>query len=143
MFWVTSPRLEVRLRKRAEDSSGSFPARSLARTDTKNAASTKAPATIEADHQPAVVVRGEDAEHDQDQAGGREDRAAGVEVPGRVGRQRILDPSGQPDDDGDDQGLEDEGGPPADRRGDQTADQRPGRRTDAAQRADHPERAGS
>ena len=48
MFWVTSPRLEVRLRNRAVDSSGSLPARSLDRTDTKNAASTTAPATMRA-----------------------------------------------------------------------------------------------
>ena len=31
MFWVTSPRLEVRLRNRLLDSSGSLPARSVAR----------------------------------------------------------------------------------------------------------------
>ena len=46
------------------------------------------------------------------------------------------------DDHHDDQGLEDEGRPPADRRGDQAADQRAGRGADAAHRADHAERPG-
>jgi hypothetical protein len=36
MFWVTRPRLEVRLRNRLVDTSGSFPARSLARMWRKN-----------------------------------------------------------------------------------------------------------
>ena len=45
VFWVTRPRLEVRLRNSAVDNSGSWPARSLARTDQKNHTKTKAPTT--------------------------------------------------------------------------------------------------
>ena len=46
VFWVTSPRFDVRLRKRLVESSGSLPAFSLARTDRKNNRRTRAPATI-------------------------------------------------------------------------------------------------
>ena len=53
---------------------------------------------------------------------------------GRVGSagSGIVDPTAQQDDHDDDQRLEHEGGPPADRGGDQAADQRPGRGADAA-----------
>ena len=47
-FWVTRPRLDVRLRNSSVESSGSLPARSLARTEAKNQTSTRAPATIRA-----------------------------------------------------------------------------------------------
>ena len=46
VFWVTMPRLEVRLRNRLVDSKGSLPAFSFARTDRKNTARTRAPAMI-------------------------------------------------------------------------------------------------
>ncbi len=45
MFCVTNPRLEVRSRNRLVDRSGSFPARSSARTHRKNHSSTSAPRT--------------------------------------------------------------------------------------------------
>ena len=47
-FWVTIPRLEVRLRNRASDSNGSCPARSFARTDRKNPMRTTTPLVINA-----------------------------------------------------------------------------------------------
>jgi hypothetical protein len=59
---------------------------------------------------PAVVV----CCH-QDEARGRENRAQDVEAPSGIGRQWIFDPSGQPDDHGDDHDLEDENSPPTDR----------------------------
>ena len=53
-----------------------------------------------------------------------------------------MDPAAQHDDHRDDQGLEDERCPPADRGGDQAPEQRPGGGADAAHRADRAERAG-
>ena len=47
-FWVTRPRFEVRLRNSPVDSSGSWPARSLARIHRKNQARTSAPTTSRA-----------------------------------------------------------------------------------------------
>src|SRR4029453_6700750 len=94
------------------------------------------------EHQPAVVVGGQDPHDDQDQADGRQDGPAGVEGTGGIGRERSMDPPGQPDDHRDDQGLEDEGGPPADRGGQPATDQRPRGPADAAGRADLPEGAG-
>ena len=90
-----------------------------------------------------VVVGGEDPHHDQDEAGGRQDRAEGVEGPGRIGRDGIDDRAAQQDDHRDDHGLEDEGRPPADRGGDETADQRSGGGADAAHPGDHPEGPGT
>ena len=70
MFWVTSPRLEVRLRNSPVDSSGSFPARSSARTWAKNQSQDEGPGGQQHGHDPDLVVRGEDARHDQDETDG-------------------------------------------------------------------------
>ena len=73
------------------------------------------------------------------------DRTAPTVSKGRVGSAGSGSsmPAAQQDDHRDDQGLEDEGRPPADRRGDEAADQRPGRGADAAHRADRAERPGA
>ena len=78
VFWVTRPRLEVRLRNSPVDSNGSLPARSFARIDRKNHSST-ATGDDQDQHQPHVVVGRQDAHDHQHQADGRQDRAAGVE----------------------------------------------------------------
>ena len=144
MFCVTRPRLEVRLRNRLVDSSGSLPARSLARTDRKNHSSTSAPATIRpiisqmllsAARMPVTTRTRPTA-----------DRTAPPVSKGRVGIRRQRDPRCRRLSmmiNAIDQGLEDEGRPPADGGGDEAADQRPGGGADAAQRADRPERAGT
>ena len=67
------------------------------------------------ERQPEVIVGRQDARHQQDEADGGQDRAAGVEGPGRVRWQGIVDPAAQHDDDRDDQCLEDERCPSADR----------------------------
>ena len=139
-FWVTRPRLDVRLRNRLVDSSGSLPARSFARTDqeeprqdqTHRAAirPTISQTLLSAARMPMTTRTRPTAESTAPRD---------VERPGRVGRQRVRDAAAQHHDHHDDQRLEDEGGPPADRRRDQAADQRAGGRPDAAHRADHSE----
>ena len=90
------------------------------------------------DHQPDVVVGGQDAHDEEDETGGREDGSDGVEGARRIRRQGVFEVAAQHDDQCDHQGLEDEGGPPADPRGDQPADQRTGRGADPAQPDDDP-----
>ena len=73
------------------------------------------------------------------------DRTAPNASNGRVGSggERVDDPAAEQDDQRDDRGLEDERGPPADRGGDEAADQRSGGGADAAQPADDAERPGA
>ena len=98
----------------------------------------------EEDRQQAVVAAGlKDPEHDAEHAGPREDRADGVEWAGRVGRERILEAAAQQDDRPDDDGLEDEGGAPADARGDHASDQGPSGCADPSEPADHTEGPGA
>src|SRR5215211_5412773 len=124
-FWVTRPRFEVRLRNSPVDNSGSWPARSLARTDQKNQARTSAPATSRPSISQPLLS------------------AARMPMTTRIRPTADrMAPPGQPDDGRDNQGLEHKGGPPADRLGNQAADQRPRRAPDPTSRADHPEGAG-
>jgi alkaline phosphatase len=57
-------------------------------------------------HQPNVVLGGEDAHDDQDEADREQDRATQVEGPARVRRKRILHLSAQQEERRDDQRLE-------------------------------------
>src|SRR6185437_5101348 len=91
-------------------------------------------------HQDQVLVGGQDPPNQDHQAYGGQHRPDGVERTGRVGGHRVNEAAAEQHDDHDDEGLEDEGGPPADGRGDQAADQRPGGGADAAHAADQPER---
>jgi len=102
VFCVMRPRLDVRLRNSAVDSSGSLPARSLARTDRKNHTRTRAPATISAIISQPLLSAARDAHDDQDEPDRGQDRSAGVEGACGVRRQGILDPAAQQDDRGDD-----------------------------------------
>ena len=132
----------MRLRNRLVDSSGSLPARSLAAHPGEEPHQDQGTGGEQGEHQPEVIVGRQDARHHQDEADGGQDRSAGVEGARRIRRQGIMDPAAQHDDQRDDQGLEDERCPPADRRGDQAPEQRPGGGADAAHRADRAERAG-
>ena len=91
-------------------------------------------------HQQRVAVGLEDPEHDEEHADRRQDGSEPIEGTGRVGREGVGDPAAEQDDQRDDRGLEDERGPPADRGGDETADQRSGRGAEASQPADDAER---
>ena len=108
---------------------------------TKNPAEDDGSDNQQHRHQHEVVVGREDPHHDQDEAGGRQDRAEGVEGAGRIGRDGIDDRAAQEDDHRDDERLENEGRPPTDRGGDETSDQRSGRGSDASHPGDHAERA--
>ena len=89
-FCVMRPRLEVRLRNSAVDSSGSSPARLLGAHRAEEQREDERTRGEQAQHEPEVVVGREDAGHDQDEAGGREHGAAGVERLRGIGRQRVA-----------------------------------------------------
>ncbi len=93
----------------------------------------------QARRQPDVGVRSQDPHDDENEAGRGQDSPERVEGAGRVGRNRVLDPPAQPQDHGDDQRLEHERCPPADRGGDQAADEWTGCGADATHRADRSE----
>ena len=94
-------------------------------------------------HQGVVGAGLKDPDDDAEHADRRQDRPDRVERTGRVGLERIFEAAAQQDDHRDDDGLEDERGAPADRRGDQASDQRPCRCADAAEPADHAEGPGA
>ena len=137
------PRLEVRLRNSPVDSSGSFPARSRERIQRKNQHQQGGAQSQEDRHQQAVAAGLEDPQDHKQHAEGRKDRPDGVEGAGRIRRQGIHELAAEQDDHGDDRGLEQERGSPADRGGDQAPDQRAGRGADAAHPADAAERPGA
>ena len=144
MFWVTRARLQVRFLNSPVESSGSFPARSRrADVEEEREPGTRRRARGTTTKSDVVGAGLQDPEHDEEHADRREDRSDRVEGTRRVGGQRIDEATAQQDDRRDDQGLEDERGPPADSRGDHAADQRPGRGADAAEPADHAEGPGA
>ena len=91
-------------------------------------------------HHGEVVVRRQDTRDDEDQSDGRQHGAHGVERARRIGGDGIDDGPAQPHDHCDDDGLEDERGPPADRRRDEATDQWTGSGADPAHPGDHAER---
>ena len=163
-FWVSRPRLEVRLVNSRTDTSGARPFFSLAHDvadeqgQDDHADSHVEPhgrdAALVDDHGAAdrVVLRGrapsvdpalQDPEHHEEQAQRREHRAEPVEC-GPLRRQRwIGDAAAQPDDRCHDQHLQDERRPPADVAGDQPADQGPRRGADPGGAAHHAEVLGA
>ena len=70
----------------------------VARMWTKNQREQRGTDDEQDRHQRQVVVGREDAHDDEDEAGGRQDRADDVEGSGRVGRNRILDRAAEQDD---------------------------------------------
>ena len=143
MFCVTSPRFDVRFLNR-RGGQQRFLARSLASAGVEEEPDQEGGSGGQQHcHQREVAVGLEDPEHDEEHADRRQDRSERVERAGRVGRERVGDPAAQQDDQRDDRRLEDERGAPADRGGDETADQRSGRGADASQPADDAERPGA
>ena len=91
MFCVIRPRLEVRLRNSAVDSSGSLPARSLARTSGRTTPGRGRRRRSGRAISQRLLSAARMPSDDQDQADGRQDRADRVEGAGRVRRQRVPD----------------------------------------------------
>jgi hypothetical protein len=81
-----------------------------------------------------------DDEHEPER---REDRAGRIGTAVRVSWERVPERACEEKDHGDDERLEDEGSPPADRCGDEASDQRPRRRSDAAHATDCAEGTGA
>ena len=144
-FCVTRPRFEMRLRNSAVDSSGSLPGPLLgADVEEEPRQERAAPAASRTAISQTLLSACEDA---------RSRRRTGRRPTGprrrcrRGGSGRAAAGStssaAEQEDHHDDQGLEHEGRPPTDRRGDETADQRSGRGADAAHPADHAERPGT
>ena len=129
--------------EQAVDNSGSWPARSLRPNGQEEPHQHERTGDDQAEHEPGCRrPRGCPSRRGR----GRRPRAPRRATSnGRVGicRQRILHLAAQPDDHRDDERLEDEGGSPTDRGGDEATDQRARRGADPAERADRPERAGA
>ncbi len=87
----------------------------------------------------AEPPRLEQAKDDEEQASRGQDGAGDVEVRFPTGPGRIFDLAGQEDDPGDEEDLQPERRPPANRAGDQAADERAGCRAQPAGAADHAE----
>ena len=82
----------MRLRNSAVDSNGSSPARSLARIERKNhGQEQRRRATIRPSISQTLLSAARMPDDEEDQADRRQDRAARVEVAGRIGGQRIVD----------------------------------------------------
>ena len=140
MFWVISPRFDVLVLEQARGQQR-FLACSLASAGVEEERDQEGGSGRQQhDHQRGVAVGLENPEHDEEHADRRQDRSERVEGTGRVGREGVGDPAAEQDDQRDDRGLEDERGPPADRGGDETADQRSGGGAEASQPADDAER---
>ena len=78
----------MRFRNRLVDSRGSSPRPLLGADVDEEPGEHDGTGDEQAQHQPEVVVRGEDAHDDEDEADGRQHGADGVEGPGRVGWDR-------------------------------------------------------
>ena len=141
-FCVTSPRLDVRLRKSLVESSASFPTRSRFRTQTKKTEDDERPGDDQERAQDEVVVGRQNPDDQCHQPSRRQDRPDHVERASRVGRQRIMDTATEQDDEDDHDGLKDEGGASGDDRGDESPDQGTGGGADPAHAADDAERLG-
>ena len=140
---MTRPRFEVRFRNRAGGEQRILTA-AFSGVDVYEEQDENAGADHQhCGHQQEVVVGGEDPHDDYYKTSSGEGRAEGVEGMGRIGFDWIDDRTAQVDDYGDDDRLEDERGPPADRCGDESADQWAGGGSDAAHAGDHTERPGA
>ena len=129
----------MRLRNRAVDSRTSLPARCAPADPDEEPGQDDRPDHHQDRHQREVAVGRHDPAHEDHEARRGQDRYHDVERAVRVRGQRVDQAAGEQHDERDDDGLEDERGPPADSRGDRPADQRPGGCADSAHAADHPE----
>ena len=110
VFWVTSPRLGRSIAEQPGGQQRLFPGALFGPDRHEEQCDRQSSADDEYEHEPAVVVGRKDAEHDQDEPRGGENRTQHVKLASGIGRQRVFDLSREPDDHDDNQRLEDERG---------------------------------